>query len=369
MRQAVVIFRAVAVLALLAVAISCSSTQIPSISASGARFKPLQDEKELWDRSRAEEQKLLNKAHLYEDPLLESYLQGVVTRLTPQGMADNPAVHYRVRVIEDPTLNAFSFPHGSIYVHTGLLARVENEDQLATVLGHEMTHVERRHMLRFERSSQNKEVAFSVAATAASAVLDAAATVAESEGHRGAAVAIDVLGNVGVELSLGFALVASVDGYGRDLEAEADHGGFAKMAVAGYRLSESPKVYEALKEDYSEPKKVEAFFFGNHPRLSERIENSKRYAGLHTAAAARDRKPIDPDLFARRILPVVRDDARLNIELGRLKIAEAELERVRARMPEDPLTQLYWDRLRLAQAAAAEARNEQEHSKKDGHRG
>jgi len=162
---------------------------------------------------------------------------------------------------------------------------------------------------------------------------------------------------VGVELSLGLALVASVNGYGQELEADADHGGFAKMAVAGYRLSESPKVYEALKEDYSEPKQVEAFFFGSHPRLSERIENSKRYAGLRTSAAARDRNPVDPDLFAHRILPVVRDDARLNIELGRLKIAEAELGRARASMPEDPLTQSYWSRLK----------NEEEHPKKDGH--
>jgi len=368
MRQSVVIFRAVAVLTLLAVTISCSSTQIPPISASGARFKPLRDEKELWDRSRAEEQKLLSKAHLYEDPLLESYLQSVVARLKPPGMADNPAVHYRVRVIEDPTLNLFSFPQGSIYVHTGLLARVENEDQLATVLGHEMTHVERRHMLRFERAAHNSDVAFSVAATAASVVLDAAATVAESEGHRGEAVAIDLLGNVSVEMSLGLALVASVNGYGRDLEAEADHGSFAKMAVAGYRLSESPRVYEAFKEDHGEPKQIEEFFFGNHPLLSERIENSKRYAGLHTAAVARDRKPIDPDLFARRILPVVRDDARRNIELGRLKIAEAELERVRARMPDDSQAQLYWDRLRQAQAAAQEGGSVGEHQKKDGHR-
>jgi predicted Zn-dependent protease len=355
MRQTV-LFRVVAGLTLLAVTASCSNTRLPPISASGAGFKPLPDEAALWERSRTEERKLLAKVRLYDDPLLESYLQGVATRLTPPGMAANPAVHYRVRVIEDPTLNAFSFPHGSIYVHTGLLARLENEDQLATVLGHEMTHVERRHMLRFERDSHNKEVAFSVAANAALFVVDAAETVARSEGHGGAAVAIDVLGNVGVELSLGLALVASVEGYGRELEADADHGGFAKMAVAGYRLSESPKVYEALQEDYSEPKQVEAFFFGNHPHLSERIENSRRYAGLRTSAAARDRNPVDPGLFARRILPVVRDDARLNIELGRLKIAEAELGRARASMPEDPLTQSYWSRLK----------NEEEHPKKDG---
>jgi beta-barrel assembly-enhancing protease len=347
-----IVFRFVAVLTLLAVTTSCVSTQLPPISASGSGFKPLPDEQELWQKSRDEEAKLLDKVTLYEDPALESYLQGVVTRLTPKAMADNPAVHYRVRVVEDPTLNAFAYPHGSIYVHTGLLARVENEDQLATVLGHEMTHVEGRHMLRQRRAAHNKEVGFAVAAVAASVVVAAAEGDALGHGHWGDAAALDVFGNVLVGLGLELAFVASVNGYGRGLETEADNGGFAKMAASGYRLNEAPKVYEALKEDHGEQKRVEAFFFGNHPRLTERIENSKRYAGTHKASEATDPKPIDPDLFARRIRPVVRDDARLNIQIGRLKIAAAELDKARAWMPDDPITRLYIGHLRLAQAEA-----------------
>ena len=351
MRHAIY-YRPVAVLTLLAVTASCATTQLPPISAAGAGFKPLPDEQELWGQSRDEEKQLLDKVSLYEDPLLESYLQGVVTRLTPRGMADNPAVHYRVRVVEDPTLNAFAYPHGAIYVHTGLLARVENEDQLATVLGHEMTHVEGRHMLRYQRAAHNKEIGFSVAAVAASVVVAGVAGDAADHGHWGEAVATDIFGNLMVGLGLHLALLASVNGYGRGLETEADEGGFAKMATAGYQLNEAPKVYEALKDDHGEQKKLEAFFFGNHPRLTERVENSKHYATTHTAAAATDRKDIDPDLFARRLRPVVRDDARLNIQLGRFKIAEAELQKAKAWMPEDPVTHAFIGHLRLAQAEA-----------------
>jgi predicted Zn-dependent protease len=352
-------FRLVAMLTLLAVTASCATTQLPPISASGAGFKPLPDEQELWGKSRDEEKQLLDKVDLYEDPALESYLQGVVTRLTPQGMAANPEVHYRVRVVEDPTLNAFAYPHGSIYVHTGLLARVENEDQLATVLGHEMTHVEGRHMLRHQRAAHNKEVGFAVAAVAASVVVAGVEGDALSHGHWGDAAAIDVFGNLLVGLGLELAFVASVNGYGRGLETEADNGGFSMMAAAGYRLNEAPKVYEALKDDHGEPKKVEAFFFGNHPRLSERIENSRHFAGTHTAAEATDRKAIDPDLFARRIRPVVRDDARLNIQMGRFKIAESELQRARAWMPDDPVTFYYLGHLRLAQAGADDVKKDE----------
>jgi hypothetical protein len=352
-------FRPVAVLTLLAVTVSCASTQLPPISATGAGFKPLPDEQELWEQSRDEEKQLLEKVQLYEDPLLESYLQGVVTRLTPKGMAENPAVHYRVRVVQDPTLNAFAYPHGSIYVNTGILARVENEDQLATVLGHEMTHVEGRHMLRYQRAAHNKAVGLTVAAVAASVVVAGVEGDALDHGEWAKAATVDVLGNLMVSLGLGLAYMASVNGYGRGLETEADNGGFAMMSTAGYRLNEAPKVYTALLEDHGEPKKLEAFFFGNHPRLSERIENSKKYASVHTAAEAADRKDIDPDLFARRVRPVVRDDAELNIELGRFKIAEDEVQKARAWMPEDPMTHVVLGHLRLAQAGAEKDEKEQ----------
>src|SRR5262245_60412621 len=115
-----VCFRPVAILMLLLVTASCATTNLPPISSQGAAFKPLQDEQELWDQSREEEKQLLGKVTLYEDPLLESYLEGVVAQLNPKGMAANPSIHYKVHVVEDPTLNAFAYPHGSLYVHTGL---------------------------------------------------------------------------------------------------------------------------------------------------------------------------------------------------------------------------------------------------------
>jgi beta-barrel assembly-enhancing protease len=344
--------RAVALFTLLALTSSCVSTNLPPISSAGARFQPLADETALWEQSRAEEQKLLTKVRLYRDPALEAYLGDVVARLNPPGMAANPALQLQVHVVSDPTLNAFAYPHGSLYVHTGLLARVENEDQLATVLGHEMTHVEGRHMLRYQRSLHNKQVGLEIAAVAVDVVAAGAEWNSFRQGNWGAGVAIDVLSGVIVSLGLELAFLASVNGYGRGLENEADQGGFAKLAAAGYRLSEAPKVYEALLEDRGDAKKVEAFFFGNHPRLTERIASSRQYVAAHAASPAKAASPGDPDLFARRIHPVVRDDARLNIEIGRFKLAESELARVRGWMPADPEARYLEGRLKLAQAAA-----------------
>ena len=345
--------RATALVTLLLLTVSCVTTQLPPISAAGPAFKPLPDEQQLWDDSRAEESTLLEKVKLYDDPLLVDYLQGVADRLNPPGMAANPAVHYQVRVIEDPTLNAFAYPHGSLYVHTGLLARMENEDQVATVLGHEMTHVENRHMLRFRRSAQNKQIALSVAAVAAAVVIAGEEGDAYSKGHYGKAATIDVLAQLLVGLGLQLAFLASVNGYGRDLEAEADRGGFQKMTAAGYDPAEAPKVYEALLDDHGDASKVEAFFFGNHPRLAERIQDARGWLATHPNTADAAHRPGDPVEFARRMRPVVRDDARLNLDLGRLELAESELDRAQTAMPKDPQVHYLLARLKLARADVA----------------
>ena len=239
-------FRSVALATVLLVAASCVSTQVPPISSQGGAFKPLRDEQALWERAREEEKKLLENARLYQDPLLDSYLEQIVTRLNPPGMAANPELRYKVRVVEDPTLNAFAYPHGSLYVHTGLLARLENEDELATVLGHEMTHVENRHMLRYQRSMLNKQIGLSIAAVAAAVVLADAEGDALSKGDWGKAAAIDAFGSLIVGLGLQLAFLASVNGYGRGLEVEADEGGFGKVAAAGYDLHQAPNLYRVL---------------------------------------------------------------------------------------------------------------------------
>lgn len=348
--------RAVVLATLAVFALSCASTRLPPISSAGPQFEPLKDEVRLWNEARAEEQKLLAETPIYDDPLLEDYLQGVVNRLTTPGMAANPEVRYRVRVVEDPSLNAFAYPHGSMYVHTGLLARMENEDQLATVLGHEMTHVENRHTVRYRRAARNKQIGFSIAALTAAIILAGEEGDAWGEGRYGKAARVGVLGDILLTLGLQLAFLAAVNGYGRGLEEEADVGGFDKMLAAGYDLRESPKVYQALLEDHGDPGNVEAFFFGSHPKLENRIANAEeRVAALPTAELAEP--PAEPaapdDDFSRRVRSVVRDDARLNIEAGRLKLAADELQRAKAALPDDPEVHYLIGKLRLAQAEAA----------------
>lgn len=329
---------------------ACATTDLPPISAGGADFAPLPDEVALWQESRAEEELLLEAVDLYDDPLLDDYLAGVVARLEPPGMAANPALAYRVQVVADTELNAFAYPHGALYLHSGLLARLDNEDQLATVLGHEMSHVEYRHMLRHRRAAHNRSVAFSVAAVAAAVVLAGEEADALRDGDWSRAAAIDVAGELFVGLGLQLAFLAAVNGYGRDLEIEADHGGFAKLEAAGYQAEEAPRMYGSLLAAAGpESGRAATFFFGSHPRLTERIESAQAWADSLPQAEP----PPPNDLFQRRVGPLVRDNGVLHLEAGRLAAAERDLLRAAEWLPEDPATHTEIGRLRLAQADAA----------------
>lgn len=74
----------------------------------------------------------------YEE--IERYVNDIGKSLIPDDFND-PKVDINFKVIRDPALNAMALPNGTIWVHTGLLARLRNEAQLAFILGHELSHI------------------------------------------------------------------------------------------------------------------------------------------------------------------------------------------------------------------------------------
>src|SRR5215470_2235652 len=105
---------------------SCTPAPLAPIGASSKSFQAEDDEKKLWQDSQ-EINRALEKANLvYQDRDLEQYLNRVAARVIGnrlQGTNVSPSV----KVVEDSFLNAFTLPDGTIYFHTGLLARMENE--------------------------------------------------------------------------------------------------------------------------------------------------------------------------------------------------------------------------------------------------
>src|SRR2546428_11459898 len=203
----------------------CASRNVAPIGADGKAFKPESDERALWAKAEKEEEALLKKTKVYDDPMLDEYLARIGDRLTPDQVRAAGGPGFKFGVISDPTLNAFAMPNGHIYVHTGLLSQLDNEAQLATILGHEITHVTNRHALKFQRDAQTKQIAYTVAAIAASIGIAAAAGSRAKTGDPVGAAVIGQAANAILGLGLQLAAVAAINGYGRDLEREADEQG------------------------------------------------------------------------------------------------------------------------------------------------
>ncbi len=319
----------------------------------GKPFRPEADERALWNQAEKEEEKLAKTGKLYEDPLLEEYLAGVAAKVVPPEVhaAGGPAI--RISIFRDPTLNAFAMPNGRVYVHTGLLARVENEAQLATILGHELTHVTNRHALKFERDARNKQILFTLAGIAASLGVAVAAGQQTRQGNYVSAEVLRATSAIFLGLGLQLAFIAAVNGFGRDLEREADTEAMDRMVKAGYDPREAPKVFELLKKDHGDPGALENFFFGNHPQLEERIRTTQeqlrtKYAGLDSS-----RLVTNTEEFPLRMRVVVRENAALDIRAGRFGLAKDQLDRVLAMAPKDPVTHLYYGDLYRLQAQRA----------------
>jgi len=134
----------------------------------------------------------------------------------------------------------------------GLLSRVENESQLSMILGHEMTHVTNRHALMFNRDAQNKQIWFTALAIAASLGVAVAAGGQQGKGNYVSAEVLRTTSNIFLGLGLQLAFIASVNGFGRDLEREADREGMDRMVKAGYDPREAPRVFALLKNDHGD---------------------------------------------------------------------------------------------------------------------
>lgn len=243
---------------------ACETTNVRPIGAGG-EFVKESDEERMWKRTEEFEEILLKSGFIYQDKELEDYLNTIVNKLLPE---DVKATGFtaRVRVLKDPDINAFVLPNGSLFVHTGLLASIENEAQLATALGHEMTHFINRHSLKYFRSLKNTSAFFSTLYVTAVSAGGAAAAAT------GAPVSYGDLAGLLVQ----FSFISSVTGYSQDMEWEADEKGFEELLKNNYDINEAPKVFDNLNRYLKEEKIKEPFAFSDHPRNKERADNFRK---------------------------------------------------------------------------------------------
>jgi beta-barrel assembly-enhancing protease len=189
------------------------------------------------------EEQIRNSGDLYGDPALDAYLQSVLDRLFP----DQPG-KLRVRVISDSEFNAFAMPSGGIYFNTGALLRIQDEAQLASVLGHEGTHYTGDHGYL-------------------------------SVVHGKSTAAWMMIGVIIDPLLAQIAAVSSMAGYSREHERDADRGGFERMAKAGYDVAAGAEIFQRLDRELVARKVPRGgYFYADHPRVAERVSSFQELA-------------------------------------------------------------------------------------------
>ena len=204
----------------------------------------------LWMQMDNYEDKLKTSGSRLKDKNLDKYLKDILCNLTEY------CQDIRVYVQDIPHFNAFMAPNGMMVVWTGLLLRVENEAQLAAVIGHEAGHYIRRHSLKAWLDAK--------ARTDLMAILSIGLAVGGVPGGG------DIF-NISQLLQAGIMAKHS-----RDNEREADEIGLDSLIKAGYDPDEAPKIWEnILKEMELGENKNPPAFFSSHPNPKERIKNLK----------------------------------------------------------------------------------------------
>ncbi|MEW5894944.1 MAG: M48 family metalloprotease [Candidatus Omnitrophota bacterium] len=280
----------------------CASTNIANIT-DVQQFQQDDDEKGIWHQSKEMEYELRNSGFLYPDQDLADYVNRVLKRLVAD-IEEKHQVNLRAYIIQDPYFNAFVLPNGAMFIHTGLIATLENEAQLATILGHESVHFLNRHSLRQQRSVINKSAFFSFFQMTTAGLGDYGS-----------------LARIYGEL----AVMGTIYGYSRDLEREADQQGYELMLKAGYDPFESKKAFELLYESIKDEKKKIPYFFSTHPKVKERIVSfEKLLANLKNEAPPKFKGEAE---YVQHVGRVLLDNARLSLKCNKLEQALKQIER------------------------------------------
>lgn len=308
-----------ATLALLFTTSALAAEVVPAYKVE--KLPAAQDESELWERASSHENRLRNGGTVFRDQQVEAYIESLADRMLGDQL-DHLGITLDFVLVADPVLSAWAYPYGTIGVHSGLLARMDNEAQFAAILSHEISHFLQRHSYRemLQAKTQGK-VAKGLGFLAGLALAKGTGTLDSG--------VMDWAGDLWQNLA--------TSGYSQDNEYVADEEGLALMTRAGLPIGEALPAFQALAENAvygaADPRKM----WSSHPRLEDRlksldkdIKSAKRKKGYVEAAAP------DPLVYYRGIASVLLLNARLDIQERQFERARAGLKKYLLVHPDDP---------------------------------
>jgi predicted Zn-dependent protease len=157
---------------------------------------------------------------VHDDLELQEYVQRVGEKVAR--VSERPELDWKFTIVDTDDVNAFATQGGYVYISRGILPYMQNEAQLAAVLGHEIGHITAKHL-----QAQKKKSTMAGLAGVATAIFTGIPALADLTNVAGAAI---------------------ISGYGREAELEADHLGAENLARAGYDPHAMIDVISTLKD-------------------------------------------------------------------------------------------------------------------------
>ncbi|MDT8371292.1 MAG: M48 family metalloprotease [Gammaproteobacteria bacterium] len=194
---------------------------------------------------------------LIDDPEIVNYIQLLGYRLVAN--SDAPNLPFTFFMVPNSSVNAFAAPGGFIGVHSGLLLTSQTEDEVASVLAHEIAHITQRHLLRSFEKQEQMSVPMTVA-------MIAAALLGAADPRAGTAALMAVQAG-GIQSQINFT---------RSNEAEADNLGMLTLVRSGFDAQAMPSFFERLQQTsrfYSSAAVPD--FLRTHPVTTERIADAR----------------------------------------------------------------------------------------------
>jgi len=173
----------------------------------------------------------------YRNPDIQNYVVGIGERLLPYSDRANE-LNYTFQVIADDQVNAFATMGGYVYITTGLMEFADNEAQLASVVGHEIGHIDGKHLLEQIRADAVRQGLM-----------------------RAAGLDDSAIAQIGIEL-------LRERPNSREDEYDADQRGLSMMGDAGYAQAAMPDFMQKLADQGGAPPE----FLSTHPNPDNRVE-------------------------------------------------------------------------------------------------
>lgn len=230
--------------------------ELPELGADSGAILSIQEEEKI---GAAFLRALRRDAAIIDDPVIDSYVQSLGTRLANH--SDNTRYNFRFFVKRDPSINAVTLPAGIIYLHSGLIEAVTSESELASVVGHEIAHATQFHIHRAVDQDRRSSVPMTAA------LITALLLGVENPQAAELLLAATMAGKVQSDLN-----------YSRLQEQEADRVGIRMLANAGFDPRAMPDFFETLHRQARVSESAMPEFLRTHPITESRISDSRNRA-------------------------------------------------------------------------------------------